>query len=118
MATATVHLTEALRGLSSYPLRAALTALGIVIGVAAVITVLAIGEGARRRVIEQIQSLGGNLLLVTPGSARPGAVQLGAGPEARHPMAVSHRGPDAQFGGRVDRCDCRCRRLLAVRRNK
>ena len=58
MATATVHLSEALRGLSNYPLRAALTALGIVIGVAAVITVLAIGEGARRRVIEQIQSLG------------------------------------------------------------
>lgn len=79
MATATVHLNEALRGLSSYPLRAALTALGIVIGVAAVITVLAIGEGARLRVIEKIQSLGGNLLLVTPGSARSGAVQLGAG---------------------------------------
>ena len=74
-----VQLTEALRGLASYPLRAALTALGIVIGVAAVITVLSVGEGARREVIEQIQSLGGNLLLVTPGSVRTGAVQLGAG---------------------------------------
>jgi putative ABC transport system permease protein len=79
MAGPSVHLSEALRGLASYPLRAALTALGIVIGVAAVITVLSVGEGARRRVIEQIQSLGGNLLLVTPGSARTGAVQLGAG---------------------------------------
>jgi putative ABC transport system permease protein len=74
-----VHLTEALRGLASYPLRAALTALGIVIGVAAFVTVLSVGEGARQRVIEKIQSLGGNLLLVTPGSARTGAVQLGAG---------------------------------------
>jgi putative ABC transport system permease protein len=72
-------VTEALRGLASYPLRAALTALGIVIGVAAVITVLSVGEGARQRVIEKIQSLGGNLLLITPGSARTGAVQLGAG---------------------------------------
>ena len=79
MATTSVHLTEALRGLASYPLRAALTALGIVIGVAAFVTVLSVGEGARQRVIEKIQSLGGNLLLVTPGSARTGAVQLGAG---------------------------------------
>ena len=79
MANPSVQVIEALRGLASYPLRAALTALGIVIGVAAVITVLSVGEGARQRVIEQIQSLGGNLLLVTPGSARTGAVQLGAG---------------------------------------
>jgi putative ABC transport system permease protein len=56
-----------------------LTALGIVIGVAAFVTVLSVGEGARQRVIEKIQSLGGNLLLVTPGSARTGAVQLGEG---------------------------------------
>ena len=79
MANPSVQVIEALRGLASYPLRATLTALGIVIGVAAIITVLSVGEGARRRVIEQIQSLGGDLLLVTPGSARTGAVQLGAG---------------------------------------
>jgi len=79
MASPGTHLTQALRGLASYPMRAALTALGIVIGVAAVITVLSVSEGARQRVIEKIQSLGGNLLLITPGSARTGAVQLGAG---------------------------------------
>jgi len=79
MAKPSIQVTEALRGLASYPLRAALTALGVVIGVAAVITVLSVGEGARQRVIEKIQSLGGNLLLITPGSARTGAVQLGAG---------------------------------------
>ena len=79
MANASVHLTEALRGLASYPLRAALTALGIVIGIAAFVTVLSVGEGARQSVIEKIQSLGGNLLLVTPGSARTGAVHLGEG---------------------------------------
>jgi putative ABC transport system permease protein len=79
MASAASQLVEAFRGLSSYPLRAALTALGIVVGVAAFITVLSVSEGSRQQVVEQIQSLGGNLLLVTPGSARTGGAQLGAG---------------------------------------
>ncbi len=73
------YLREAWRGLWSYPLRALLTALGIVIGVAAIVTVLAISEGSRARMLQRIQSLGGNLLMVTPGSARDGALRLGQG---------------------------------------
>jgi putative ABC transport system permease protein len=51
----------------------------IVIGVAAVITMVAIGGGANARIAEQVRSLGVNLLLVQPGSAKEGAVRLGAG---------------------------------------
>jgi putative ABC transport system permease protein len=79
MVSPTTHLSEAIGALARHPLRAGLTILGIVIGVAAVITVLAVSAGSRQRLIEQIQSLGGNLLLVTPGSARSGGVRLGAG---------------------------------------
>ncbi len=74
---------EALRGalsaLSANLLRSILTALGIFIGVAAVIATVAVGEGARRQVMAQIQSLGANLLIVWGGSATMGGVRLGAG---------------------------------------
>jgi len=79
MVSPSTHLSEAIGALGGHPLRAGLTMLGMVIGVAAVITVLAVSAGSRHRLIEQIQSLGGNLLLVTPGSARSGGVRLGAG---------------------------------------
>jgi putative ABC transport system permease protein len=52
--------------------RALLTMLGIIIGVAAVITMIGIGEGAQRAVVERIQSLGSNLLFVSPGVRRGG----------------------------------------------
>jgi putative ABC transport system permease protein len=55
-------------------LRALLTMLGIIIGVAAVITMIAIGEGAQKVVIDRIQSLGTNLLFVSPGAQRGGGV--------------------------------------------
>jgi len=55
-------------------LRALLTMLGIIIGVAAVITMIAIGEGAQKAVIDRIQSLGTNLLFVSPGAQRGGGV--------------------------------------------
>jgi putative ABC transport system permease protein len=73
------NLSGALQSLRAHPLRSGLTMLGVVVGVAAVITVMAIGEGARQGIIAQIQSLGGNLLLVTPGSAQSQGVQLGSG---------------------------------------
>jgi putative ABC transport system permease protein len=60
-------------------LRSALTMLGIVIGVAAVIALVAIGSGAQKQVTDQIAALGANLILVQPGSSRQGAVRLGAG---------------------------------------
>jgi putative ABC transport system permease protein len=72
-------LRGALSALSANLLRSILTALGIFIGVAAVIATVAVGEGARRQVLAQIQSLGANLLIVWGGSATMGGVRLGAG---------------------------------------
>jgi putative ABC transport system permease protein len=59
---------EALRGISSNKLRSGLTVLGIVIGVAAVIAMLAIGRGAQNTISSSIESIGTNLLYVTPGN--------------------------------------------------
>ena len=60
-------------------LRSALTALGIIIGVGAVITMVAIGAGAEARVQELISSLGSNLLMVQPGSTTSSGAHLGRG---------------------------------------
>ncbi|MEA3277454.1 MAG: ABC transporter permease [Pseudomonadota bacterium] len=76
---AILSFSSAVSSLFAHPLRSALTVLGVVVGVAAVVAVMAVGEGARERIIAQIQSLGGNLLLVTPGSARSQGVRLGSG---------------------------------------
>ncbi len=64
----------ALGALLANKLRALLTMLGIIIGVAAVITMIAIGEGAQRSVMERIQALGSNLLFISPGAARGGGM--------------------------------------------
>ncbi|MGL6113179.1 MAG: ABC transporter permease [Rubrivivax sp.] len=69
---------SALRALSTNWLRSMLTMLGIIIGVAAVITMIAIGGGAQQRVEEQIKSLGSNIMLVLPGAQTTGGVRLGA----------------------------------------
>src|SRR5690606_33631936 len=61
------------------PLRSFLTILGIVIGVAAVIAMVTIGNGTTEKVTEQIGRLGSNMLFVVPGQMRPGR----AGPTAR-----------------------------------
>ncbi len=60
-------------------LRSVLTMLGIIIGVGAVITMVAVGAGAQARVAEQIQSLGSNLLIVLSGAITSGGVRLGSG---------------------------------------
>jgi len=62
-------------------MRSALTMLGIVIGVGAVIAMLAIGAGARERVSEEIDSMGSNLLIVFSGSTSSGGARMGAGSE-------------------------------------
>jgi len=72
-------LLAALAALAANKLRAALTALGIFIGVAAVIVTVAVGAGARQQVLAQIQSLGANLLLVWGSNVRLGGVSMGAG---------------------------------------
>jgi len=69
----------AVRALRVNKLRSSLTMLGIVIGVAAVITMAAVGAGAHARVMEQFQSLGSNMLLLRALPAREGGARLGAG---------------------------------------
>ncbi|MBI5562179.1 MAG: ABC transporter permease [Deltaproteobacteria bacterium] len=63
-------------------MRSSLTMLGIIIGVGSVITMLAVGTGARERIAEQISSMGSNLLIVLPGSTSSGGIRMGAGSQA------------------------------------
>ncbi len=60
-------------------LRSILTMLGIIIGVGAVIAMLGLGEGARKRIQEEISSVGSNLIIVLPGSITTSGMRLGAG---------------------------------------
>jgi len=69
----------ALRALARNKLRAFLTMLGIIIGVGAVIAMVAIGEGAKATIRAQIASLGTNVLIVLPGSNVQGGVRFGSG---------------------------------------
>lgn len=75
--------TMALRSLAAHQLRTFLTMLGIIIGIASVICVVALGEGSQRRVLENISSLGTNTLEVFPGSGfgdtRSGRVKTSGG---------------------------------------
>jgi putative ABC transport system permease protein len=69
----------ALRALARNKLRSFLTMLGIIIGVGAVIAMVAIGEGAKKKVQEQIASLGTNLLVILPGTVTLGGARTGSG---------------------------------------
>jgi putative ABC transport system permease protein len=75
----TMLLEEAALALNANRLRSALTMLGVVIGVASVILMLAIGEGSRLKVAQTIGSLGSNLLIVQSGSASVGGFRGVAG---------------------------------------
>jgi macrolide transport system ATP-binding/permease protein len=72
-------LGAALRAIGRNKMRAGLTMLGVFIGVAALIAMVAVGEGARSAVESQIQSLGTDLLVVLPGSTRTNGVRGGSG---------------------------------------
>jgi putative ABC transport system permease protein len=69
----------ALGAIRVHKLRAALTMLGIIIGVAAVIAMVSVGSGAQRRIEEQIRSMGSNLILVLPGTQTSGGIRWGLG---------------------------------------
>jgi putative ABC transport system permease protein len=71
-------LRSAWRALAANTLRSVLTMLGIIIGVAAVITMIAVGRGATERVQAQMKGLGSNIMLVLPGGVTAGGVRLGA----------------------------------------
>ena len=75
-------LQTALSSLGANKLRAGLTLLGVVIGVAAVITLMAIGRGVQQSITDRIQSLGTNLLFVRPGETSQGGVSRGQGSAA------------------------------------
>jgi putative ABC transport system permease protein len=97
-------LKIAVKALQSNKMRSFLTMLGVIIGVGAVIAMLAVGTGASRRISDQIQSIGSNLLIVMPGSTTSGGVRMGAGTQPtltlgdaeaikRECSAVSYVGP-------------------------
>jgi putative ABC transport system permease protein len=74
-----VTVRIALGALRAHTLRTSLAMLGIVIGVAAVIAMVSVGAGAQRRIEEQIQSMGSNLILLLPGASTSGGIRFGLG---------------------------------------
>ncbi len=72
-------ISVALRALARNKMRSILTMLGIVIGVAAVIAMVAIGQGAQSQVQKQIASMGSNLLFVSAGSVNASGIRMGSG---------------------------------------
>ncbi len=74
---------SAMRAMATNKLRSALSMLGIMIGVGAVIAMLAVGRGAQRAVEARIKSLGSNLVMLIPGSTSIGGVHGGAGSRSR-----------------------------------
>ncbi len=105
-------LRSAFRALRRNKMRSFLTMLGIIIGVAAVIAMLAIGQGAEYSVKQQISSLGTNVLIIFPGSQQQGGIRVGAGSMttlteddaaaiAKECPAVAYVSPGARSGGQV-----------------
>ena len=72
-------LKISIRALMVNKMRSALTMLGVIIGVSAVITMLAVGTGARTQIAEQISSIGSNLLIILSGATTSGGVRMGPG---------------------------------------
>ncbi|MEA2163334.1 MAG: putative transport system permease protein [Thermoanaerobaculia bacterium] len=68
----------AIQAIRKNKMRATLTMLGIIIGVAAVIVMVAVGYGARSRIKQQISNLGTNMIVITPGASATGGVSQGA----------------------------------------
>ena len=65
-----------LKALSNNKMRAFLTMLGIIIGVAAVITMIALGQGAKKNIQDEISGMGSNMIMIHPGGERRGGVRL------------------------------------------
>lgn len=77
------HLQIAFDSITKNKMRTLLTMLGIIIGVSAVIVMVAIGQGAQSQIEKQIASLGSNVIIVFPGASRQGGVSMGAGSSGR-----------------------------------
>ncbi len=104
---AAMALSAAARALRRNKLRAALTMLGIFIGVAAVIAMVAVGDGARYSVEQQIQSLGTNLLVILPGATTANGVRAGFGStstlRAVDAQAIAKEAPGVEAVSYIDR---------------
>ena len=72
-------LRVALRGLAANKMRSILTMLGIIIGVAAVIALMSMGEGVSASITQQIQGIGSNLVIISPGSTLQGGARTAQG---------------------------------------
>jgi len=79
MAFMSMIVSASLQALARNKLRSALTMLGVFIGVAALITMVAVGDGASAAVKKQLESLGTNMVVVQPGATTAGGVRAGAG---------------------------------------
>ena len=75
------------RALRANMMRSFLTMLGIIVGVASVITMVAVGAGAQTQIAEQIRTLGANVLMIQPGAASEGGARTAAG--ARQTLSES-----------------------------
>jgi putative ABC transport system permease protein len=102
----------ALRALRVNKMRSALTMLGIIIGVSAVIAMMAVGAGARERIAQQIRSIGSNVIIILSGSTTSGGIRVGSGSVvtlteddaaaiAREVPAVEAAGPTMRGTGQV-----------------
>ena len=98
---------SAWRALAANALRSVLTMLGIIIGVGAVIAMVAVGQGATDRVQEQMQALGSNIMLVVPGGVSQAGVRLGAQTRQRlteeDALAISLEIPEVQVAAPTSR---------------
>lgn len=81
------YFRQAVSAVLMHKMRSVLSILGILIGVAAVIAMLAVGQGAKESIEKQLASLGSNLLMVRPGSARVGGIAMEAGSVTRFTFA-------------------------------
>jgi len=89
----------AAQALRANPLRSALTALGVIIGVSSVVAMVALGTGAQLQVQNSINSLGSNLLIVVPGAAQSGGVRIAVGAGGRDTLSLSDADAISQIDG-------------------
>ena len=95
------QLIAAIRSLSKNKMRTFLTMLGIIIGVASVIAMLAIGQGSKQSIQAQISNLGTNLLTIFPSASMTGGVRMEAGSSVKMTLddykAIASRCPAVMY---------------------
>jgi ABC-type lipoprotein release transport system permease subunit len=83
-------LAAAAQAIGRNKMRSALTMLGVFIGVAALIVMVAVGDGAREAVRKQIESLGTNVVVILPGAVTTGGIRAGFGSASTLTVADAH----------------------------